>query len=344
MSKKVTEEGAIITVSNTVVPSKKMEVFYNPIMKHQRDIAIEIIKHFELKKIGLPLAGTGIRGIRILQAIPDTEIYFNDISSTATKLIENNLKENNIFSRYSISNKDANIFLREGRGFDYIDIDPYGSSVYFIESALHSLRNKGILAVTNTDTAALCGSYPTVCKRRYGSKPIQTEMMHEFGTRILIKKIQEIGAMHDKAIIPILAYAKDHYIRAYFKVSREKKLCNELLKKHVFYSQEDTLLLEESTEGYGPVWKGQLVDKEIAQILPKNTFNDILKEESQENITFGYDLHEICPKMQIAIPRSKKVIEKVKEKGYFCSKTIFSETAVKTNMPKKEFLELLTHC
>ena len=68
------------------------------------------------------------------------------------------------------TNKNLNVLLSENR-FDYIDIDPFGSPVGFVDSAMRSIKNGGVVACTATDTAALCGVYPRVCQRRYGAIP-----------------------------------------------------------------------------------------------------------------------------------------------------------------------------
>lgn len=341
MTKEISEENIILHVRPEEVPSKKMAVFYNPVMKHQRDIAIAIIKHIQPQKVALPLAGTGIRGIRIIQNCPNTKVYFNDMSETATDLINQNLESNNISGQYTITTQDANIFLRTNGFFDYIDIDPYGSSIYFIESAIYSLIEGGILAVTNTDTAALCGSYPKVCLRRYGSLPIESEMMHEFATRILIRKIQEIGCMYDRALIPVLAYTKDHYVRVYFRLEKGKKACDALLEKHKTFTQDELKILHETPSGYGPVWTGPLAEKKFLDLLPSNKFNETLQK--QLDVFMGYDLHELCGLLKIDIPRIDVLIEKIRKKGYLCTRTIFSQTAIKTTMPEKELIALLTH-
>ena len=61
---------------------------------------------------------------------------------------------------------------------------------------------------------------------------VRNHMMHELGLRILIRKIQLQGAQFDKALIPLLAYHKDHYFRIYFRCIKGKEKCDEVLKQH----------------------------------------------------------------------------------------------------------------
>ena len=45
--------------------------------------------------------------------------------------------------------------------FDCIDLDPYGSPSIFLDSAIRSVKNGGLLLVTATDAGPLCGSFTT---------------------------------------------------------------------------------------------------------------------------------------------------------------------------------------
>ena len=64
----ITEGKAKIDVKIEKIVSKKMETFYNPVMKFNRDISMLLLKSINNKnmQIGLPLAGSGVRGIRFL--------------------------------------------------------------------------------------------------------------------------------------------------------------------------------------------------------------------------------------------------------------------------------------
>ena len=69
-------------------------------------------------------------------------------------------------------------------GFDYIDVDPFGSPNPFLDAAIKRIARDGILAVTATDTAPLCGTYTNACRRKYWAVPLRNELMHEIGIRI----------------------------------------------------------------------------------------------------------------------------------------------------------------
>ena len=63
--------------------------------------------------------------------------------------------------------------MREGykthNGFDIIDLDPYGSVVPFLDAAVGSVRDGGLLCITCTDTRVLCGPDLSKCYYYYGT-------------------------------------------------------------------------------------------------------------------------------------------------------------------------------
>jgi tRNA (guanine26-N2/guanine27-N2)-dimethyltransferase len=125
--------------------SKEMDVFYNPVMKLNRDVSVLLLNCVGKKnmQIGSPLAGSGVREIRFAKELDKgivKSISVNDISVKAFNAIKNNIKKNKINSKKLIaSNQDANLFLLNSSGFDYIDIDPFGSPNAFLDSAVKRL-------------------------------------------------------------------------------------------------------------------------------------------------------------------------------------------------------------
>jgi len=219
---KVVEEGkAKIKVSDESKISKKLPVFYNPVMKLNRDLSILLLNSIPENNlnIALPLAGSGVRGLRFLLELKKSKmktLYFNDYKEDFYQILKNNFSLNKLPDKeIIISNDDANLFLLEGFGFDYIDIDPFGTPNPFLDSAVKRISRNGILAVTATDTSALAGTYPDACMRKYWAAPLRNELKHEIGIRILTRKIQLVAAQYDKALVPIFSYSKDHYFRVF---------------------------------------------------------------------------------------------------------------------------------
>ena len=148
MYKQIKEGKAIVKVFDASKITRDMPVFYNPVMKLNRDISVLVLKNISNKKmqIGLPLSGTGVRGVRFLKELAQSkikEVCFNDVNPKAVKIIKENLKTNKVKGK--VFCKDANMFLLESQGFDYIDIDPFGSPNFLLDSAVKRLSRNGIL-------------------------------------------------------------------------------------------------------------------------------------------------------------------------------------------------------
>ena len=324
--------------------SKQLEVFYNPIMKSNRDISLLVLnaaKNIGMIKdkiiIGLPLAGSGIRGIRfLLETNFVKEIYFNDKDKKAFDNIKKNIKLNDIKTKnIFIENKDANIFLLQSKGFDYIEIDPFGSPNQFLDSAIKRLSRNGILAITATDTAALTGTYPKTTKWKYWSDNYLNPEKHEIGLRILIRKVQLIGTQYERALIPIISYFKDHYYRVFFLCKKSKTEAAKLLSSHDYYVPNFY------NKNVGPLWTGALQHKKLLKEMIKITkenkeFLKLLLEE--ENVaTLGFiDMHEYVKHNKPI--KHDDFIKKMKQKGHKAARTHFSYKGIKTSADVKNLL------
>lgn len=102
------------------------------------------------------------------------KVVANDLMPAAHKLMKDNFELNNLDpTKYEQSLQDANVLLREAfnvyGGFDIIDLDPYGSVVPFLDSAVAAVKDGGMLCITCTDTRVLCGPDLSKCFYFYGS-------------------------------------------------------------------------------------------------------------------------------------------------------------------------------
>lgn len=343
MNKLIKEGKALVKAPIVKTVSKEMDVFYNPIMKFNRDLSILLLNSLDKNKLNItdPLAGSGIRSIRFLLELKKSKvktISINDYSIDAFKSIKDNFRLNKIKINkdITIKNGDANLFLLNSTGFDYIDVDPFGSPNFLLNSAIVRLSREGILAVTATDTSALAGTYPKACLRKYWAIPLRNELMHEIGLRILIRKIQLVGAQYNKALIPIFSYFKDHYMRVFLKCEKSKEETNNILRQHAMF------------ENAGPIWKGQLWDKKLVNKMVKNNkieenkkFLSIIKEESKINTIGFYELHKIAKKYKVDIPRKEELIKKLRKEGYKACETHFCGVGVRSDIGMEELLGII---
>ena len=353
--RKIKEGSAEISIPIEEKISKELPVFYNPVMKLNRDISILLLRQFPPMNICDLLAGTGISAIRMAKELKCKSITANDNNKRAFDLIKKNMEYNK--AKFNVYNEDANLFLLNSKGFDYIDIDPFGSSNYFLDAAVKRISRDGILAVTNTDTAALTGTYPKTCIRKYWAVPKKDCMMHETGLRILIRKIQLIGMQYEKALVPIFSYYKDHYLRIFFKCIKGKKECDKIAKQHGILNDAGPLWL-------GALWDSGLVnkmhssliknpidektmkDKKIADNNQNHNellkFLNVIKDESKINVVGFYDIHAAAKGKSLGrLAKKEELIKKIRKKGLKAASTHFLGTGIRTDIGYKEFVKLV---
>lgn len=63
--------------------------------------------------------------------------------------------------------------------FDLIDVDPYGSASPFLDAAVQAVSSGGLLAITSTDMAVLCGVHPGTCFAKYQGVPLHSDYSQE---------------------------------------------------------------------------------------------------------------------------------------------------------------------
>ncbi|MFP4185494.1 MAG: tRNA (guanine(10)-N(2))-dimethyltransferase [Thermoplasmata archaeon] len=327
---------------------KKDEVFYNPSMERSRDIFISFLKSWSDSSSRLldGMAASGIRGIRATKETPVSEVTINDISEKAVELIKNNTEKNS--AQIEITHRSfEEHMLKERYQYDYIDIDPFGTPVPYYSLASRTISHEGVVGVTATDTAVLCGTYPRTCLRRYSSIPANNWCRHENGLRILIAYCAREAARHDRWIKPLLSYYEGHHFRTYLQIGEGKSKADECLEnlKEVRFSQgkwdyEDG----DMKKTKGPFWIGELFSEDILEDLePVGKLDEYLislwKKESNQPPLF-YDTNEISSTLKIAPPPLDEIKEKLKDEGYESSRTHFSSTGIKTDAPYQKVKEI----
>jgi len=279
--------------------TKSGEGFLNPAMAPARTRSVmlltDALENEWLVKKNKPirildaLCATGVRARRWRKEAPQQNrirITANDLDVNAqiwgreshkNHPIGDNLvweKEKDRFSipQYGIvedgirwTNSDARKVMVDAP-FQWIDIDPFGSPVKFLDTAIQSISRVGVLEVTATDVAALCGSTRNSAARRYGSVGITDSYMHDDATRILLATIARIAAMHDKSIHPILSLFDGHFVRVSVLLRRSKESASNWKKNVGYRVRSAPYHFSEAPEGEysGPLWTGPIFDAEIA--------------------------------------------------------------------------------
>jgi tRNA (guanine26-N2/guanine27-N2)-dimethyltransferase len=343
--------------------------FFNPRVELSRDLTVLVLNTLNSKDwiVCDVLASIGIRGIRIAKECPVKEVWINDISEDNIPFMKTNARLNSVVSKIKITNKDANQLLSENiRTFDYIDVDPYGSPSYYFDSVARAIKRKGFIGFSATDLAALCGTSPVTCLRRYGIESHKTDFFKELGLRILITNVALTFGKWSFSFKPLLSYASEHYFRVFAEVKKGKSIASGSLKDnlaHVNYCP-DCLWRKvgeivtrceycgSETRIIGKIWTGQIEDlkfiqecedelNEVGWLKTENKIKKLLFLLKNEIIPFYYDIHKLCQKNRFRIPNFQRLQNNLMEKGYSAKRTHFSNTGIKTDAPLKVLIELL---
>lgn len=372
---------AFVVTPSDYAPSKA-PVFYNPVMELNRDIAVLVLQAYQ-KRLGEeislcePLAGCGLRGIRFAKEVDGVKkVLLNDLNPKAAALARFNVGLNRLSKRVIVKNDDANFVLGSyaapRKRFNFIDLDPFGSPTPYMDSAVRALRNGGMIALTATDLAPLCGVHPKACIRKYGAKPLRTEYCHELAVRILAASLVRTAAKHDVGVKMIFAHSTDHYIRVYAVSHYGARKADETLRNlgyiiHCFNCFHREIIngfpqaaipkrcpeCNRPVEAAGPLWTDKLVDKEFCELMIKEAYErgfkqhkrimkllSTIREEAELPPTY-YVIDRICGKLKLQIPPIEKMVAALKSRGFNAGKTHFNPRGVKSDASAKTIVETL---
>lgn len=340
-------EGSVeLDVSLQEVPSKEAVVFYNPVMKLNRDINVLFLNAIGRKLYCADvLAGSGVRALR-LKKEAGQDVVANDVNPDAFKSIKRNARLNRI--RLEAHNKEGSRFLLESEGFDYIDIDPFGSPNPWLDAAVKRVSRGGFLAVTATDTSALAGSHPKACVRKYWANPVRNHCMHEIGMRILVRKVQLIGAQYSKALIPVFCNATQHYYRIYFECRKGKSAVDEIMKQHKRLSFRKQEISVSPCGVVGPLWIGRLWNRSIVRKMLSAADGDageligMIYSESAVPVLGIFEYYKMCSDLKMSVPSREKIIAALKKKGFKASPTHFDYRCLRTDATPKQLRAVLS--
>jgi len=346
-------------------------VFYNPLTVISRNIDIlvmEVYRNIYKSRVHVCdlLSATGIRGIRYLVESNADWVVFNDIDKRAYELIKINVLLNEVEDRATIYNLDANLLLsfytyKKGK-FDVIDIDPFGTPVLFIDSALRAVRNGGMLSVTATDLAPLLGVKNNACLRKYQAISMKVPFSREIAVRILIGYLSRQAAKYELAVIPVFSYSLLHIVRVHVLVRRGAIRADETLRNMGYARYCSNCGYRDLVREYpatslsvncpnchrklliaGPLWTGSLWDldfvdevyqayREKAYLHERHLLN-ILKAINRESRAppLYYSVKEFSRAFRVREVSPKTLINELRSKGFLACKTHFDPKGFKTN-------------
>jgi tRNA (guanine26-N2/guanine27-N2)-dimethyltransferase len=373
---------AYVKKPSDYAPSKA-PVFYNPVMELNRDLAVLALQtHQKLMgrevHVSEPLTGCGLRGARFAVEVKGVKkVTVNDIKPEAAKVASFNAKLNDVENRVEVANEDANLFLSRHaaprKRFDYVDVDPFGPPVPYMDSAIRSLRNGGLLALTATDMAPLCGVHPRACLRKYGGVPLRTEYCHELAVRLVSGCLTMMAAKHEIGTKVLFSHSNDHYVRVYAVVRYGAKVADKSVQQMGYILHCFSCFYRETVSGItspikhacprcgtklsvaGPLWLGRIADKNFCSLMKKEAKDRSLKQKKRIMKTIGlihdeaeapityYAVDKICDKLNLPVPPQKKVLDKLREEKFQAVLTHFNSRGFRTDAPVEKIKEIITN-
>ncbi|XP_012274208.1 probable tRNA (guanine(26)-N(2))-dimethyltransferase [Orussus abietinus] len=242
-------------------------VFYNPVQEFNRDLSIAVLSVFAKQKphtkkktlkpketeitlddtieetspanengitVLEALSATGLRSIRYAKEVPGIkQIIANDISMKAVESIKRNIHHNGVQDIVTANHEDATMLMYRHRNkrFNAVDIDPYGCPSIFLDAAVQSVSDGGLLLITATDMAVLAGNSPETCYVKYGAVSLKSKACHEIALRILLQHIVSHAGRYGRYVHPLLSISADFYIRVFVKVYSSQSKCKENTSK-----------------------------------------------------------------------------------------------------------------
>lgn len=357
MLKKVEEGEARLGLSS--------KVFFNPEMEFCRDvstIAVQAYADDSKKRISIVdgLCASGVRGIRYKKENSNVgKVVFVDASSDACKLAKRNAKLNKL-KNFEVHKCDVNDFLYHNRGYDVVEIDPFGTPLPYLYNSINSFKREGLLSVTATDTAVLCGAHSNACIKNYGAVPLDNEYCHETGIRILIGAIARIAASLNFGVEVYFSLSRQHFFKVFIKLRsgadgallNVKRCgfishCSNCLNREVHFGINAVLNEKCGCGGKfkhaGPLFLGELWnEKFVKDMLEINEGRNYKNKFRIENLLLSilrearlpatyYDLHKISEKTKKTPKRLEFVIQKLREAGFKAERTYFKENSVRTD-------------
>ncbi|GMM37073.1 tRNA (guanine26-N2)-dimethyltransferase [Saccharomycopsis crataegensis] len=168
------------------------------------------------------LSATGLRAIRYAKEIPNIgTVLANDLLPAAVENIDRNILHNEVGVSVKSVCGDANATMHAhaSQHFQVVDLDPYGTAAPFIDAAVQSIDDGGLLLVTCTDLSVLAGQgYPEKCFALYGGTNLRSDATHESALRLVISMVASSAAKYRKSVEPLLSLSIDFYVRVFIRI------------------------------------------------------------------------------------------------------------------------------
>ena len=359
-------------VSLEADPPPTSPVFFNPVASLNRDVSVCLTSAAGGTTFCDSMAGVGSRGIRVANEVDAVEhVTLVDFNKDALRIGGKAAALNRVARKCEFAESETSSYLysRYGRGkrFDFVDVDPFGTPVGQLQGAIGATSDGGILSVTATDTAVLCGVHPRVAIRRYGATPLNNEFRHETAIRLLAGSVARCAASLETGVRPVAAHSTRHYVRLYLSIGIGATKADSTLGNmgHVTWcpacghratSKEPSPACgkcRKKARSAGPLWVGPLLDTDLLLAARKSadetglaraseTIASLLGADSFPPWSFSVD--EVCSALGIATVSESEIYRALKENGYSAMRTPFEKTGLKTGADRAEVVKAVEAC
>ncbi len=333
-------------------------MFYNPTQELNRDVTVATLRAYREREPRASsyldaMAASGIRGVRA--AVEGFDVTCVDVDGDAVELARENLARNDLPGE--AVERDVNALLHESV-FDVVDLDPFGTPIPFVDSAVANTRN--IVCVTATDTAPLCGAHQRSGIRKYSALPQNTDYHPEMGLRVLLSALVRTAARYDKAAVPILSHVTRHYARTYLELDARATQADELIDRLGYVHHCEDCLHRTHEFGLvahppddcdacgsdrllsaGPLYLGPIRDADFVRSVREHVTDEMGEAararrmldtlEGELDRPTHYDQHRLCKQWTRSAPAMDDFLEDLRDAGFEATRAHYSGTAFKTD-------------
>ncbi|XP_030883579.1 TRMT1-like protein [Leptonychotes weddellii] len=370
---------------------QKTDSYFNPKMKLNRQLIFCTLAALAEERKPLEcldaFGATGIMGLQWAKHLGSAvKVTINDLNENSVTLIQENCHLNKLkvvvdskekeesddileegeedLGNIKVTKMDANVLMHL-RSFDFIHLDPFGTSVNYLDSAFRNIRNLGIVSVTSTDISSLYAKAQHVARRHYGCNIVRTEYYKELAARIVVAAVARAAARCNKGIEVLFAVALEHFVLVVVRVLRGPTSADETAKKiqyliHCQWCEErifqkDGNMVEDYSANFisytgFPFINRQDIRKEFScfYIQGKRKGNETITtlakrqktDVSTEHPPFYYNIHRHSIK-GMNMPKLKKFLCYLSQAGFRVSRTHFDPMGVRTDAPLMQFKSIL---
>lgn len=349
-------------------------VFYNPQGAVTRDVSVALASTLGggVRMLDA-MAGVGVRGLRCVLEAHVSHATLNDVNPDAAALACLAASRNGVSHLVDVQSMGCNALCAlsdYGRGYDVVDIDPFGSAAPFISNGVIATANQGILGVCSTDGANLCGNRPQALTRLYAAVNRAPYARKEVGLRILAANLVLKASTLGCAVTPVACYCYHTYFRVHVRVVRSPRKASSQLSNIGYvpgclhrdgdgdgngngdgygYMREPSCRKCGEPASAGPVYTGPLGERETLEAALKKlgavnsatayASRRLVETLASENgvVSLYLDIHEASKKAGVGAPPLHSVLDSLADQGYAAYPTHFSPTSVKTDAPPEVF-------